>query len=479
MLIHLDGFDSYITLADLYTEYTGSSSTFSTSIGRFGGGGININNGAGFIKSLASPTTELWTSFAIKPTGYTGAGTLLQIISSAGIEVTITYQSLFTLLRGGYGGTSIATAMANNFLSGAWRWIDVHYKYGASAGVVELWLDGVQIINFTGNTTSAGGGSCSQISFGASNFSNNVNCTIDDLYIINATNGTNTTRLGDCRIGTIIPASNASPNNGAGTGILEYSLSSSSTLNTSANYLYLSQAIAAPFTGTLTGISLPVSAIVASGLFLVAIYDSAGNNVLATSTALTSLSAGWNTFTFVTPLSVTAGTQYRIALQQNTTYVPYLSSISGNMYYKSLTYNATFPTNPSFSSSGSMTNFAWVYSPVAPNYLYVNESQWNTTGYVTLTNTTGQEELYNMTALPSVANTVYGLRVLAVSQKSDAGGASLIPICVSSSSEGDGSAQTVSTSWARQYSIFETDPHTTVAWTPSAITSVSCGVKVA
>ena len=336
MLVHVDGFDSYSVVADLSLEYVvGGNVTFSTSGGRFGGGSPNLMSASGYlVKTLAIATTELWVGYAIKPiTTYASPSSLLGLSSGAGGELSFCYNAgSLVVTKGSYAGTVLYTATApQNFMSGIWHWIEFHYKYGSSAGVAEIWFDGVQVLSWTGNTTSSGGGGISQVSLAQIN--SNVTCNVDDFYIIDvAAGGANTTRLGDCRIGTLLPTANASPNQ-------------------------------------------------------------------------------------ATP------------------------------------------------SSGNA-------------FACVNEAQWNTSNYVTFTPyAAGMVELYTLGSLPSTPTAIFGVRTLAIADKSDAGSAGLYPLVKSNGSLGTGTSQPLSTSWGHVSGIFETDPHTSAAWTTAAVNAMACGVQ--
>ena len=477
----MDGFDSYTTLADLSTEYVSSPYTFSTTGGRYGGGAPSVGVSLALGKFI-SPLTELWCGFAMYPTAFgTTAATLLSISGGSGKEFAVVYNGgAIKFYRGTGNDTLVQTTAVTAISLNTWHWMEFRYKYHASTGVCEVWCDGVQLASYSGNTTSSGSGSVSFILIG-STIGNSYNWSgaVDDLYILDATTGSNTTRLGDSRIETLLPTGNGAANNGTCAGSIPFSFSTATTLNTGVSDLSMSPAIAAPYTGTLSGVAVNVSAAVSSGAFSAAIYDSAGNNVLATATPLSAMAAGWNTFTFVTPLSVTAGTQYRIALWQNTSYAVYVSATGGNWVWKAVTYTGTFPTNPGPSTSENPVNFSWVYSPVVQNWSYVNDFQWDVTGYVTITGTSNQEELYTIGALSSAAYVVSGVRLVAIDQKLDAGPSLLKMVAVSSGSEGASAGIPTLTSWSRQYAILETDPHTSAAWTAAAVNAAQYGVKVA
>jgi len=343
MLIHIDGFDSYKDSADAGIEYllSGTNTGLTTNGGRFGGGGISIDiGGYSECKRFFSPLTQLWVGFGIKISGTfnpSPGGNLISFISSAGAEFSISYfPGTLTLWRGFTAGTNVATISTTIDLN-TWHWIEFFYSYGTSAGSVQIWVDGIQIgSTYVGNTTNSAGGSinCIAINDSTSNgTTRHFSGIIDDLYILDATQGSNTTRLGDCRVETLVPASNGTTNNG-------------------------------------------------------------------------------------TP------------------------------------------------SAGS-------------NWQCVNEAQWNTTNYVTITGNSGQEELYNLTSLTSSQYVVYGIRNMAIAEKLDAGPSMLKTVTVSNGSENDSSGIPTLTNWARQYSILETDPHTSAMWTANAINSMQVGVKVA
>ena len=338
MLVHMDGFDSYINDSDLYSEYNNGwtgNTAITTTGGRYGTCGITFSGTAAFLsRILPSSLTQLWIGFAFNPTSFAASGTeLIQFISGAGIEFSVTYYGgTLKFYRGDM--TTLVASFSITITTGAWHWFEFHYTYGASAGVVECWVDNVQLGTFTGNTTNAGGGAIYVIEIGNNHGSANAMVgTLDDMYILDASTGANTTRLGDCRVEVLGPTANAGPNNGT-------------------------------------------------------------------------------------------------------------------------------------ASSGS-------------NYACVNEAQYNTTNYVTLTDTTGQEELYTPATLSTNPFQIFGVRPLLVGQKIDAGSAALKPAIVSGGVASLGTAVQMTTNWLRAYSIFETDPNTGVAWTGAGINAASFGASVA
>ena len=336
MLVHLDGFDSYTTttvLGAIYSLYqAGSGTLLSTNGGRFGGGSVQYTALTNRLSKAIAPLTELWCGYAVNFSGLRSPGSVLwKFASLAGDEFCVTYiDGVVQVFRGTYSNTLVGTYYVPTISLNTWHWVECRYKYHASAGVAELWVDGVQFVSYSGNTTFAAGGNVNSINL--SDSSRGFNGYTDDMYILDATQGANTTRLGDCRVGTLVPTSNASPNQ------------------------------ATPSTGSA--------------------------------------------------------------------------------------------------------------------YTCVDEAQRNTTDYVTFTPySAGMQEMYGMSSLPSVPSAIYGVRVLGVASKSDAGSASLKPEIVSGGSTGLGATQALSTSWADVSSIFETDPHTSAAWTTAAVNAMACGVQ--
>ena len=119
-------------------------------------------------------------------------------------------------------------------------------------------------------------------------------------------------------------------------------------------------------------------------------------------------------------------------------------------------------------------------SVAGPHYAMVNAPQNNggaTT--ITLTGTSGQEELFGMTSLASTPTTIFAARVLNYAEKTDAGTLNANAVISSNSIVGNGNTQALLTNFTGNFGIFETDPSTSNAWSPSAINSVACGFKIA
>ena len=239
MLIHMDGFDTYATQEQLWFSgyYTFTANVLDilvgigTTSGRFGQGALIFGNTeAMLLKNFSQPLTEIWTGIAINVISQTGfglPGTVMSFLSAVGYEAQITF-----LLNTGEWAAWWGNGMAQNppyppplatgnytISANSWHWLEVHYKITTTPneGIIELFIDGVQVFS----NTSANASINSQNVFYSVELGSpqgQIACPImnlDDWYIIDATDGGfNTSRLGDCRIETLIPTGDAGPNEG-------------------------------------------------------------------------------------------------------------------------------------------------------------------------------------------------------------------------------------------------------------------------
>ena len=108
---------------------------------------------------------------------------------------------------GSPSGTQIAATAAGT-LDGNWHFIEVFATINATTGQLIVKVDGVQVINFTGNTKNGGTSTnIDAIRFRTGKYLNTPNSpiSIDDLYVCDATGATNNTFLGDVRVQSMVP----------------------------------------------------------------------------------------------------------------------------------------------------------------------------------------------------------------------------------------------------------------------------------
>ncbi len=338
-----DGFDSYAVVADINSQgYSETSITLGLTSGRFGGGGISLQDGQ--YQYLAKSLTfgvEAWVGVAINCSSVaSGDRAVCTFISTAGVEGYVTFNPATSTVKvwRGMQNALLGSAVISGFAHNAWVWWDIHYKYDTSVGIFEVWYNDVQVLNLTAQNTAQDTGQTgiSTISIGSNAMGSGQPCLgmIFDDIVINDTTGTlNNGRQGDSRIETLVPTSDATPNNGT------------------------------PSTGT-------------------------------------------------------------------------------------------------------------------SHFAMVDEAHWDTTSYITMTDTTGQEELFGFASLVSTPTAISAVHVVILAENSDAGTAALESVLVSSATELDGVSTNLTSSWGRYTWLYESDPHTSAAWTLAAVNSAEAGWKV-
>jgi hypothetical protein len=112
------------------------------------------------------------------------------------------------------------------------------------------------------------------------------------------------------------------------------------------------------------------------------------------------------------------------------------------------------------------------------HYAVVDEPQYNTSDYITMPNTSGDKEVFGHGPMVSTPAVVISVKVLTISQKSDAGSFVLEPLVISNGTEGDGPSQQLQVSWGTQNALFDVDPHTSAAWTYANVNASDIGFKV-
>lgn len=211
-----DGMDVYATTADLLMNYLNDPGAISTTSGRFGGGCWEAAAvGAGLSKSITS-VTELWVRGSIMiNASSTNDRNVMSFFSSSvndgGTEGMLSYNQVSGVWKvwRGYQVTQLGSAAYA--LASGWHWIDVHFKYDASGGIFEVWVDDNQIINLTGQNTEQNSGlSIIGYSLGDCFGVTTQPLSWDDPVYSDPTTG----RIGDVRIETPTPNSDATPNNG-------------------------------------------------------------------------------------------------------------------------------------------------------------------------------------------------------------------------------------------------------------------------
>jgi hypothetical protein len=240
----MDSFDVYKQYSDLTFQYIISTSTdtgISTTGGRFGQGAYFSEYYAAYIqKNFNANYSNIWMGIAINTNdagGVTvndqysfilnGDKSVFVFQSNNGMESWLTYNNLLGVWKFFTHTPSVGSPVPilnaySVYQTGTfqWHWLEIHYIANSVNGTFEIWVDDVQIMNFTGSpTTSWGGNQINGIYIGAAPLSlipSTLFAYYDDWYVLDSTTGPyNTTRIGDSRIYSLVPVSDvAGHNNG-------------------------------------------------------------------------------------------------------------------------------------------------------------------------------------------------------------------------------------------------------------------------
>jgi hypothetical protein len=146
---------------------------------------------------------------------------IIGFINNAGAEASLGFNSetnTFTASKGYTVGGTILGSGTYPIGTISYHWIELQYVMNATVGTFNVWVDNTQIITAIGvDTTNYGNTTFATVTIGSDTSNNGVQGYYDDLYILNTSGSTNTTRLGDSRIETLRPSSDAGPNDGTPT----------------------------------------------------------------------------------------------------------------------------------------------------------------------------------------------------------------------------------------------------------------------
>jgi hypothetical protein len=190
-----DGFD-----ASDYAVKMPAAGVFSTPAGRYGVG-LAAQPQNNFKVPLFTASSKIFCGFAWKPTSATAFFTIYgDAGATAHLTLAVATNGVVTLAR---GGSSIATSAAVATLvhaSALWTYLEISATIHDSTGNVVVKADGVEIINFTGDTKNAG----TATTIDQVGFTSNTGY-VDDLYVCNDSGSAPwNTFLGEIRIATSV-----------------------------------------------------------------------------------------------------------------------------------------------------------------------------------------------------------------------------------------------------------------------------------
>jgi hypothetical protein len=203
MLLFMDGFDHYTTLANKWP--TASGYIISSAAGRNGTSGLRRNGGNAIIRVPLSPTPTIIVGFTFL---YTDAGPLVPLgnIDESGIghlRIDLATGGFIRVIRNATG-TALGTS-TGALLPGVRYFVEIKATIHDTAGSVEVRVDGATWLQLTNVDTRNGGtGVVDTFGFGAAQ-GGAIQTDYDDLYICDNSGASNNDFLGDVKVETLRP----------------------------------------------------------------------------------------------------------------------------------------------------------------------------------------------------------------------------------------------------------------------------------
>jgi hypothetical protein len=400
---------------------------------------------------------------------------------------------------GGFSGVTavpIATTTTISVKENSTHYLEWDITFGAS-GAYLVYLDGVLILSGNGATNNTGHNYANQFVL----HRGNGFCIYDDLYLFDSTGPTNNAVLmTNPRIETQFPIADSQTQFLNGGSILGNIISSSGDSygvdEFHLNNMYLIPLIS-PVNQTLESVGISCGSSPIDNWTVVVYSDNAGipDTLLAQSADTAGSTALEQIFDLLAPLSLVASTKYWIGIMFFTDILINTSGyigcgVSDNLLggvHVARTYSSGPPGIASAMSIGGATFLFHGYCS-NPAHNWVSENRNPPPSYTLgsdssfiYSSTPGNEDLYTFPALTTHPTIIYTVAVKAYVKLTDTGNRSvdLRMKSVATDSAGSLAGQIPSTSYEWVDSFFDTDPHTSAAWTEAGLNSAVSGIKVA
>jgi hypothetical protein len=475
-----DGFDCYATVNDPLAGYwdSGTVSTLTLVAGRFAGSQAvtTSTSGNNLIKSSGVNDAVHHIVCAFRQTTTLSGSTLgmyFQFSDGTTNQCCIVFRQdgVILLTSATPGGTILATYSGAVTAVNTWTAFEFEVVIHPTAGRFRARKNGNPVDDFdSGATLPTRPGTNSyanKITFGM-NASGPVHQMDDILWRSDASS---VPFAGDIRCYTRMPASDASVQFARSPSpvVVSQTAGSGLTASKTAN-LGMMSAFTVPFSGTIASGVVQITT-GATGNMKAAIYDANRITPLATSNAVVNPVTGANTITFASPLTVTKGTTYHLATDQDTTIV---YTTTGSSQWSFTTTYASFPAASPATATAQGPVFTLNLTPTL-NADFVNETlQDGTTSYV-YDSTVGHADLYNIASIAATPASTVAVITRAFAEKLDAGFRQVTVQVKSGATTVQATPQALSNSFGWIYRTDTVDPATGAAWTPAAVNALQVG----
>lgn len=208
-LLFIDGFDHYNDSLDKWDGISGPVSPPGFGTGRFAPGQsvrFTSTNDREMKKTLAADVNEVFLGFGFQTTTGLETQTITTFEDNAGTKcgsIKVTSAGAISVHLG-EGGTQLGISAASIISASVWHYIEIHYHPDDSAGVFEVKVDEVSVVNVTGVDTTNGLTHVRAFDIGPHG-NPGQDYFFDDLYICDEIGTINNTFLGDVRVATVLP----------------------------------------------------------------------------------------------------------------------------------------------------------------------------------------------------------------------------------------------------------------------------------
>lgn len=202
-IIWTDGFDDYTSLTGEFSAFVGMS--IAASQGRRSGSGALFCSSfnAYAAMNLDAVYTELYLSFAFRPTELSTSGIIGLLNAGVGsVALRLNADGSISAMRGTFSGTLLGTSAPGLVLANVYTHVQLRVVFSATVGVVQMRVNGsiTNAINLTGQNTNAG---ADRVSFLTGSSSNTMYW--DDVVVCNTAGTIANSWPGDVRVDTYFP----------------------------------------------------------------------------------------------------------------------------------------------------------------------------------------------------------------------------------------------------------------------------------
>jgi hypothetical protein len=484
-----DSFDCYAAPADMLLGYWDSGASVGTLAfvaGRFSGSrALWHTTGANIVKSSAvnDAVHHLIVAFQQGAT-ITGTtlGAYLELFDGTTAQCSVVFRSDGAiLLTSGApnSGTTLATYTGAVTTSSTWYAFEFEIIISNTVGRFRVRKNGNPVDDFdsgaTLDTQNSANAYANKLQVGQQT---TVTASyFDDLYW--RSDASSVAWMGDIRCYTRAPASDASVQFSHAPLTLPQTLFTTTTTSAKTANTVTYAPFVPSWSGTITGVDIGCN--VATAHMKAAIYNSALTTALVTSTEVTNPVAYpvLNLLTFSPPVTVTAGTTYYLAVNQDAS-VTYRIPSGLTVASTGTTTYASFPAaSPAGLTSGQTPLHSIIYIQPSANYPFVNEAQQDATTSYVYDSVPGHADLYGIAAIASTPLTTYAVTTRAYMIKSDAGTrTAAVQLKSGSSTVASPTVVLTPSNWQWAWRTDTVDPQTGTAWTAAAVNTINVGPVV-